>query len=100
MRTQVQEGQNEAKPIILTMILPVVALAILLIFRQFPNTNLWISIVLYLLIDIGFLVAMFLGIRTKKIPIILFSVLANGVFFLVLSGFIFLLMVANGISEP
>lgn len=100
MKVDAQENKKEVQPIILTAILVVAALAILLIVRQFPNTNLWISIVLYLLIDIGFLIAMFLGVRTKKMPIILFSMFANSVFFLVLSGFIFLLMLANGISEP
>lgn len=100
MKADAQENQKEVQPIGLTVILVIAALAILLIFRQFPNTSLWISMGLYLLIDIGFLVAMFWGIRTKKMPIILFSVLANGIFFLVMSVFIFLLMVANGISEP
>lgn len=55
MRTQAQEVQNEAKPIILTMILAIAALTVLLIFRQFPNANSLISIGLYLLIDVGFL---------------------------------------------
>ncbi|AUD12493.1 MULTISPECIES: hypothetical protein [unclassified Planococcus (in: firmicutes)] len=100
MRTQVQEGQKEAKPIILTMILPIAALMVLLIFRQFPNVNFWISMSLYLLIDIGFLIAMLLGIRTKKMPIIIFSVLANGAFFVMLSAFIYLLLLGHGISEP
>ena len=100
MRTQVQEGQKEAKPIILTMILAIAALAVLLIFRQFPNANFWVSMSLYLLIDVGFLIVMLLGIRTKKMGIIIFSVLANGAFFVLLSAFIYLLLLGHGVSEP
>lgn len=100
MNTQAQEGQNEAKPIILTMILAIAALVVLLIFRQFPNMNSLISIGLYLLIDVGFLLAMLLGIRTRKIPIIVFSVLANGAFFILLSAFIYLLLLGHGVSKP
>lgn len=100
MRNQIRENQNEVKPIILTVLLIVTALIILFVMRQFPNTDLWISIVLYVIIDIGFLIAMFLGIKTKKMPIIIFSVISNSIFFLLLSIFIFFLAIANGISEP
>lgn len=42
---------------------------------------------LYLLIDIGFLVAVLLGIRTKKMSIIIFSVFAHGAFLNVTNDF-------------
>lgn len=100
MEKQIQENKSEVKPIILTVILVVTALIILFVMRQFPNTDLWISIILYVIIDIGFLIAMFLGIKTRKMPIIMFSVISNSIFFLLLSVFIFFLAIANGISEP
>ena len=100
MRYEGREGENEAKPIILTLIYPIAVLVVLQSFREFPNVNFWISMGLYLLINIGFLIAMLLGIRTKKIPIIIFSVLANGAFFVLLSAWIYLLLLGHGVSEP
>lgn len=100
MGNQAQVDQNDVKPIILTVILAIAAVAVLLIFWQFPNANSWISICLYLVIDIGFLAAMLWGIRTRKIPIVVFSVLANGAFFVLLSIFVYLLMLGHGMSEP
>jgi hypothetical protein len=59
-------NRSEAKPFILTAVLVIAAAVIFFIARQFPNTSIWIGIVLYLLIDIGFLFSIFLGIKTRK----------------------------------
>ncbi|WP_338472612.1 hypothetical protein R4Z10_07690 [Niallia sp. XMNu-256] len=93
---------KEFYPIILTLALFLVALFVFFFFngRIFPNMNLWIPIILYLLIDIGFIVSLILGIRSKNISVKIFSILSNFTFMIPLSIWLFLLLLANGISEP
>ncbi|PFD96415.1 hypothetical protein COE15_06060 [Bacillus cereus] len=95
-----RESRKIATPILWTISLLVATLLVFVITRLYPNTNLQISIVLFSIIDIGFIVALILGIKTKNASIMIFSVISNGIFFILLSIFIFLLLVANGISEP
>jgi cation transporter-like permease len=58
------------------------------------------AFVVFFAIDIGFIVALVLGVRTKKPSVVWFSIIANSIFFVLLSGVMFLLAIANGISEP
>ncbi|WP_394556523.1 hypothetical protein [Priestia aryabhattai] len=44
--------------------------------------------------------ALVLGIRTKKPSVMWFSIITNSIFFVLLSALMFLLAIANGISEP
>lgn len=89
---------KEFYPIILTLVLFLVALFIFFVFRS-PNLNLWIPIFLYVLIDIGFIVSLILGVKSKNITVKVFSILSNITFMIPLSIMIFLLLLANGISE-
>ncbi|MGG0287629.1 hypothetical protein ABEY41_21480 [Peribacillus butanolivorans] len=100
MDHSIQENKNAAKPMMLTIALVLAGILLFTIRGIFQNVDLWIPNTLFLLIDIGFIVAMIMGIRTRRSSIILFSVISNGIFFILLSFFIFLLALANGISEP
>ncbi|MFP7487294.1 hypothetical protein SFC65_24390 [Priestia filamentosa] len=99
---------KESKPIILTVLLLIATFFVVFanwLFPQnsiFPNRSGDLTITLWLLsvIDIGFIVALILGIRTKKPSIIWFSIISNGMFFILLSAVMLLLAIANGISEP
>ncbi|WP_129703185.1 hypothetical protein [Priestia megaterium] len=99
---------KENKPIVLTVILMAAAFVVFFanwLFPQksiFPSTtgDLTIPLGLFFAIDVGFIVALVLGVRTKKTSFVWFSIIANSIFFVLLSGLIFLLAIANGISEP
>ncbi|WP_421085519.1 hypothetical protein ACN5XJ_17335 [Priestia sp. MF3] len=73
---------KENKPIVLTIILLAAAF------------------VVFFAIDVGFIVALVLGVRTKKPSVVWFSIITNSIFFVLLSALMFLLAIANGISEP
>ena len=100
METGTQGTFTEVKPIVLTLLLVLVSILVLVISWQLPNINFWVYFFVYGLIDIGFILAMILGIRTKNKPVIVFSVIANSIFFAALSSFIVLLLLGHGISEP
>ena len=100
METRTQGTFTEAKPIVLTLSLVLASISVLVIGWALPNMNFWVYFFFYGLIDLGFILAMILGIRTKNKPVMVFSVIANGIFFAALSGFIFLLLLGHGISEP
>jgi len=91
---------SRINPLALTVSLVIAAFLVLVLSRLIPNVNLWIVIAIYFLIDIGFIVAMVIGIRTKIKPVVIFSILANSVFFVFMTGFVLLLLLAMGISEP
>lgn len=93
---------KEFKSISLTICLLVVAFTIFTLGRTFPNTvgRLDVTLWIYLFIDIGFIVSLILGIRTKKPSIRWFSIIANGILIILLSAFMFLLFIAYGISGP
>ncbi|MEN1938576.1 hypothetical protein AAIE21_24285 [Paenibacillus sp. 102] len=99
MENNMRESKTIAKPILWTISLLIATLFVFVTSRLYPNTDLRISIVLLTVIDIGFIVALILGIKTKNASIMIFSVISNGIFFILLSIYIFLLLVANGISE-
>jgi len=99
---------KENKPILLTVILLVAAFVVFFadwIFPSnstFPNRSgdLTIALWLFFAIGLGFIVALVLGVRTKKPSVVWFSIIANSIFIVLLSGLMFLLAIANGISEP
>ncbi len=86
--------------ILLTFILVLITIAQFFISKSFPNMSLNISIIILLLVDLGFIVSLVLGLRSKIKGIAIFSVLANSTLFILLSILIFLLAFSNGISEP
>jgi len=92
--------KSAMNPISLTISLIIAAFLILVKTRWFPNLSLWVDIGLYFLIDIGFIIALIMGIRTKHKPIIIFSIIANAIFFIFMTIFVLLLAFAMGISEP
>ncbi|WP_211655590.1 hypothetical protein [Planococcus alpniumensis] len=100
METRTQETFTEAKPIVLTLSLVLTAIIVLVTGWALPNINFWVYFFVYGFIDFGFILAMILGIRTKNKPVMIFSVIANGIFIAVLSSFLFLLLLGHGISEP
>ena len=100
MDNQSKENKQAAISLIMTVVLVVAALLVLFIGRSFPNTDLRISIFLFLLIDIGFIVAMILGVKTKQTGIRIISVVSNGIFIVALSFFTFALALAYGLSGP
>lgn len=81
---QHQEIKKESFPLILTVSLVLVALFVFLIGRKFifPNRSLLIPISLFSIIDVGFIVALVLGVRTKNISIKIISVIINTILFL------------------
>lgn len=92
--------KKDGKPIFLTLILLMAAIVFLMIIRQIQNVNLWVVVIFYSMIDMGFLVAMIWGIRTKNKPIVVLSVLLNGVLFIVGAVFTYLLLMAIAIGGP
>lgn len=98
MKGEIQGNRSESKPIILTGVLLVAALLIFYTANTIQNVNLSIGVVLYSLIDIGFLVAMFLGIKTKNKSIMIFSIIVNSFLFVTLLAIIYLSLIAIGIS--
>lgn len=66
----------------------------------FPNLSLWVPISLNVLVGLGYIVSLVLGLRSTNNYVKWFSMLANTAFLLSLSVITFLLLLANGISEP
>ncbi|WP_350301319.1 hypothetical protein [Peribacillus frigoritolerans] len=93
-------NKQAAIPMILTVVLVIAALLVFYIGRFFPNSDLRIPIFLFFIIDIGFLVALILGIKTKQFGIRVISVISNSIFFIALTLFTLALTLAYGISEP
>ena len=84
-------------PIILTLILLLVSFSVFFFFRG--PINLWIPISMYALLDVGFIVSLVLGIKSKHPTVKMFSILANILCIIPVSIVLFLLLLANGISE-
>ncbi|CAM4287392.1 hypothetical protein BAMA_04085 [Bacillus manliponensis] len=87
------------KPIILTMVLLIAALLVFFIPRLFPGTSLWVGIILFFIIDVGFIVAFVLGMKSKQRSVKVFSIIINGLLFIFLSAIIYLLLLVNSIAE-
>ncbi len=84
----------------MTVVLIIAALLVLFFGSRVYNLDLRVSIFLFSLIDIGFLVAMILGTKTKQFGIRVLSVISNGIFFIALTLFTLALALAYGISGP
>ncbi|WP_214849175.1 hypothetical protein [Exiguobacterium sp. s193] len=93
---------HEYRSLILTFLLFLVSL--LLFFglngRTFPNMTLWVPISLYSLVGVGYVISLVIGLRSKNNFIKIFSLLANLMLLLPLVIWVYLLLLANGISEP
>lgn len=94
--------QKEFFPIILTFFLFLSAFFVFFFIngRIFQNISLWIPISLYFLIDIGFVIASIFGIRSPNSTVKMFSILSNIALMIPLSIWLYLLLLANGLSEP
>ncbi|WP_251132069.1 MULTISPECIES: hypothetical protein [unclassified Exiguobacterium] len=94
--------RNEYHSLILTFILLIVS--ILLFFglngRTFPNMSLWVPISLYSLVGVGYVMSLLIALRLKNTVIKTFSLLATLMLLLPLVIWVYLLLLANGISEP
>ncbi|TRZ38480.1 hypothetical protein CEQ21_24130 [Niallia circulans] len=95
-----EKNTSKINPLVLTVALIIAAFLVLVLSRVIQNINLWVVIVIYFLIDIGFIVAMVIGIRTKIKPVVIISILGNSVLFVFMTIFVLLLTLAMGISEP
>ncbi|MCI0763624.1 hypothetical protein [Bacillus sp. TL12] len=100
MKNNIRESKKIAIPILWIISLLIATLLVFITTKLYPTINLQISMILFFIIDIGFIIALILGVMTKKTSIVIFSVISNGIFFILLSIFIFLLLIAHGISEP
>lgn len=100
MEYKVEGNKSAMNPIVLSVSLIIAAFLILVKKSWLPNLSLWVDIGLYFLIDIGFIIAMIMGIRTKYKPVMIFSIIANSIFFIFMTIFVLLLAFAMGISEP
>ncbi|MGY3189826.1 hypothetical protein [Lysinibacillus sp. TE18511] len=98
MENQSKSNRLAAISLIMTVVLVVAALLVL--FSGIPNSDLRISIFLFLMIDIGFIVAMILGIKTKQTGIRVFSVISNGIFIVFVFFFMFAIAFFYGFSAP
>ncbi|MGX1265427.1 glucan phosphoethanolaminetransferase (alkaline phosphatase superfamily) [Rossellomorea marisflavi] len=64
------------------------------------KADLWLPITLFAIVDAGFVFALILGVKSNRRFVKVFSLLANGTFIVATSFMIYLLLIANGISEP
>ena len=99
---EVQAHSEKIIAVSIGMSIALVAAAMLsfLVIVLFPQTSIWVENIALSAIDFGFLVSIFLGFKIKKISVVLFSILANGLLFLVLTLLIFILALTNGVSTP
>ncbi|MBG9456566.1 hypothetical protein ABE61_21760 [Lysinibacillus sphaericus] len=99
MESDLQVIRKESIPIIFTLILVIATFAVFFISRFVNEPYLTICLWLFALIDIGFIVSMVMGIRTKKTNIIILSVFVNSLCFVILTIFLLLVSFGIGFSE-
>jgi hypothetical protein len=99
MESDLQVIRKESRPIIFTFILVIATFAVFFISRFVNEPYLTICLWLFALIDIGFIVSMGMGIRTKKANIIILSVFVNSLCFAILTIFLLLVSFGIGFSE-
>ncbi|MEY9971961.1 hypothetical protein ABH966_002334 [Lysinibacillus sp. RC46] len=99
MESDLQDIRKESRPIIFTLILVIATFAVFFISRFVNEPYLTICLWLFALIDIGFIVSMVMGIRTKKTNIIILSVFVNSLCFVILTIFLLLVSFGIGFSE-
>nr|WP_295973253.1 hypothetical protein [uncultured Bacillus sp.] len=99
---QHQENSKDFYPIILTLVLFLAALIVFVMGRLgvFANIGLWLPICLYALIDIGFIVALILGVKSKNVNVKIFSAISNMIFCILISIYLLLLLIAVAIAGP
>ncbi|WP_423492438.1 hypothetical protein [Lysinibacillus agricola] len=97
MESDLQVIRKESRPIIFTLILVIATFAVFFISRFVNEPYLTICLWLFALIDIGFIVSMVMGIKTKKTNII--SVFVNSLCFVILTIFLLLVSFGIGFSE-
>ena len=96
----VENVKAKNKMAAVSLILPVLLLiGILLLSLESVVLADKVHIGLLWILDLGFLVAIYLAIRTKQVGIIVLSCISNGVFFIVLTMYCLLMMFALGFSE-
>lgn len=93
-------NKKAAIPLIMAVVLLMAALLVFFIGRFFPNSDLRISIILFSLIDIGFLVAMIMGTKIYQFGLRVISVISNGIFLVASTLFTLALALAYGIGGP
>jgi len=83
-------NRQDYNSIILTGVLLIVAIIYLSFPEVVQTTNLWFDVIFFLLLNIGLVVSLILGVRTKKKSIMLFSLFVNVA--LLTIGMLFILM--------
>lgn len=74
----------------LTGVLLIAAIVFLFFSKMAQGMNLWIDVVFFALLNVGLIVALVMGVKTKNKSIAIFSVLVNTVLFLIGSFIIFI----------
>jgi|SRR5690625_1257166 len=74
---------KESKPIFLISVLFILAIIFLYLPMTSNETSLWVDIAFFAILNVGFLVAAILGVKTKNKSIILFSILMNSAFIMI-----------------
>lgn len=83
-------NRQDYNSIILTGVLLIVAIIYLSFPEVVQTTNLWFDVIFFLLLNIGLVVSLILGVRTKRKSIMLFSLFVNVA--LLTIGMLFILM--------
>src|SRR5690625_2803246 len=81
---------KDSKSIFLTFFLLFFGIVFLSMQSAAKGISLWVDVAFFTIINIGFLVALILGVRTKNKSIMLFSVLLNSAFLTI--GMLFIYM--------
>ncbi|WP_042351383.1 hypothetical protein [Bacillus massiliigorillae] len=89
---------KEYLPIILPFILVLLGITFLLTIRMYPNLHFGLVVLVYAILDIGFIFALILSFTSKLRSMKIISILTNSVLFVVSSIWTFLLFAAYGIG--
>ena len=89
--------KKEFYPLVISM--SAVFLAILEFFVvRGPNLNLWIPVGTYIFLDVAILFALVYSFTIKNRPLQIFSILFSAFLFVLMSGLIYILLIAIGIG--
>lgn len=88
---------KSALSLTLTGVLFLVAIVFLFFPGPSQETSLWIDILFFSCLNIGFLVALGLGMKTKRKSIVIFSLLVNSMLFMIgllfITTYLFVIMI-------
>lgn len=88
---------KSALSLTLTGVLFLVAIVFLFFPGPTKETSLWIDILFFSCLNIGFLVALGLGMKTKRKSIVIFSLLVNSMLFMIgllfITTYLFVIMI-------